>query len=716
VHIVKNVVYEDIETSKTIRSSLSSSTNTFSSSSSSFPLSSISCSSSASSSSANNNREGRNTIETAPDLSTEVFDGAPINFSFNEIRNWTEDFNDERIIGYGSFGKVYSGAVAFTKEVNGQPGMKIAVKKVDTNKYMASLASVSNSYEENSFLLAFKREVKLLKNLAHPNMMRLLGYCLPPTPELMASELCLIYKFAPRGDLKNILKDDCKAVELPWFYRLKILKEVAVVLNYLHNNGAFHRDVKTENILVESDHTAKLSDYGLSKSKSSESSTSDSMVIHSTVGTRYGTNGYKCPHYQNFSFPYNRKCEIFSFGIVVIEVVSGKLQGDIIDGINNSLADEVNSGKGLQEDLRAGEWPAGCVKELLQLGRECVACYRDRLDDMSEVIRIINIIRDKYHPSNSEVSFLEEQLRKEREITERFSLEKDIKKIQDSREKNYVPEVIPDVFCGSCRYKKPVWKGIECSNRINPHFICAGEGGCFNELVISQAEDHGDFVNNNSEVVCLQCSALVPSVRSLFPSFWKETDAAAHDAYIKAVKEVVRRKASADLEKFMVQHRHELKVRAVSGIEDPVLRLKASAGLHREVICESILTLHCPWCNVAWFDFSSCFAVQHKFYDPTTSKSGGCGKYFCGWCMEKCDSDQQCHDHVHDCVQSAAPLRHNVRGEERRFKSVNAVHEKRQKRLILQYLQDNVPNEEERKEVQMLLKVDLEGKDIDLEN
>lgn len=567
------------------------------------------------------------------------------------------------------------------------------MKKVNNQNFVNSLASSH---------LAAQREISILRRYHHDNIIRLIGYCRPTNTSQLSSELCLVYEFAHLGGLNSILEDDCKAKKLPWQYRLNILEGIGKALSYLHTNGVFHRDIKAANVALMSDCTPKLIDYGMANHRRAEGAIPDSMM-YSAVGVRHGTSRYMCPHYSRTSISYDHKCEMFSLGILVFELFSGKLQGYLKDGINNFLENDIDSNEGLTGDLRAGDWPDGCVKDLTQLGRDCVARYdKGRLDNMSEFLRLLNIIRNKYHVSSQLDKFHEEKINNLLAEKEILSIEEDIKSMQDAQEKHYEPEAIPEVFCASCANNVPAWKGIECSNTANPHFICTGTGGCFSDMVTSQSEDHGDFVNNNSQMVCPQCIAFLPKIVSTFciSTVGKQTDEAALIAYISAREEVARRKCLKDVEKLRLQEADELELKEESAIGDPELRMKAGARRHRRHIIERILTLRCPHCDFPWFDFEKCFALRHD--------DNVCGRYFCGWCLEKCKDSQQCDDHVKSCSENPHKGRRDVRGKKNREEEFKDVHDKRKRFLVLQYLRDHVPTETEKEEVKMLLTKDTD--------
>ena len=123
-------------------------------------------------------------------------DGAPVNLPFSLVSTWTDGFKPANEIGKGACGSVFKGLVV----VEGQ-GLRVAVKRVNAEGIVASLSLEGTERGGTAFIQAIKREITVLSAFHHPNIIRLVGYCLPPTQELRASEqkmteLCLMYELA----------------------------------------------------------------------------------------------------------------------------------------------------------------------------------------------------------------------------------------------------------------------------------------------------------------------------------------------------------------------------------------------------------------------------------------------------------------------------------------------------------------------------------------
>ncbi|KAL5581844.1 hypothetical protein UlMin_014286 [Ulmus minor] len=207
----------------------------------------------------------------------------------DSIRAATDDFSEANKLGRGGFGPVYKGKFPGGKE--------IAIKR---------LSSCSGQG-----LKEFKNEVLLIAKLQHRNLVRLLGYCVE------GDEKMLLYEYMPNKSLDLFLFDG--AVLLDWKTKFNIILGIARGLVYLHHDSRLriiHRDLKTSNILLDKDMNPKISDFGLARifeGKQTEASTR--RVV--------GTYGYMSPEYAIEGF-FSIKSDVFSFGVVVLEIISGK--------------------------------------------------------------------------------------------------------------------------------------------------------------------------------------------------------------------------------------------------------------------------------------------------------------------------------------------------------------------------------------------------------
>lgn len=159
-------------------------------------------------------------------------------------------------IGEGGFGTVFKGlAVPPVGAAIGTSAVRLAVKRIDMHPAEEN---------ENVFLQSFRREIRVLSKFQHTNIVRLMGYS-----ERSAERNeppCLVFELLNLGSLSKQLSDNDKAALIPWQTRIDILLQISTAINYLHchedGHPAFHRDIKSANIALSDNYTAKLIDCG----------------------------------------------------------------------------------------------------------------------------------------------------------------------------------------------------------------------------------------------------------------------------------------------------------------------------------------------------------------------------------------------------------------------------------------------------------------------
>ncbi|KAM3683515.1 hypothetical protein ACB098_12G153300 [Castanea mollissima] len=209
-------------------------------------------------------------------------------FTYAEVLKITNNFHT--VIGKGGFGTVYHGQMA--------DGTHVAVKMLS--------ASSSQGPKE------FQTEAELLMTVYHRNLASFVGYCDD------GDNMALIYEYMANGNLKDYLSDT-RSHTLSWEMRLHIAIDAAQGLEYLHHGckpPIIHRDVKSANILLSESLDAKIADFGLSKVFPGDNQSH-------VVTTVMGTTGYLDPEYYN-SQKLNEKSDVFSFGIVLLELITGQ--------------------------------------------------------------------------------------------------------------------------------------------------------------------------------------------------------------------------------------------------------------------------------------------------------------------------------------------------------------------------------------------------------
>ncbi|CAJ1942111.1 unnamed protein product [Sphenostylis stenocarpa] len=211
-------------------------------------------------------------------------------FSYDELKKCTNNFSESNEIGFGGYGKVYKGVLP--------DGKIVAIKRAQQGSMQGGLE--------------FKTEIELLSRVHHKNLVGLVGFCFEQ------GEQMLVYEFIPNGTLRESLSGRSD-IHLDWKRRLRIALGSARGLTYLHelaNPPIIHRDVKSSNILLDENLTAKVADFGLSKL------VSDSEKGHVSTQVK-GTLGYLDPEYY-MTQQLTEKSDVYSFGVVMLELITSR--------------------------------------------------------------------------------------------------------------------------------------------------------------------------------------------------------------------------------------------------------------------------------------------------------------------------------------------------------------------------------------------------------
>ncbi|POO01015.1 Wall-associated receptor kinase [Trema orientale] len=305
-------------------------------------------------------------------------------FTAEELERATNNYDESRVVGEGGYGTVYKGILMDDKVV--------AIKKPKVNAQMQT--------EQ------FINEMIVLMQINHRNVVRLLGCCLETEVPL------LVYEFITNGTLfQHIHNKGTHAPSLSWELRLKIAAETAGALAYLHSETIMpiiHRDVKTMNILLDENHTAKVSDFGTSRLVPLDEIQMTTLV--------QGTLGYLDPEYLQSS-QLTEKSDVYSFGVVLAELLTGKkaLSFDKSDGVSNLAMFFVSSMEDdrllrvIDDEIVSNEH-LEALREVANLTRRCLRIKGEERPTMKEVAMELEGLRTlQKHPWGSKVDLCSEE-------------------------------------------------------------------------------------------------------------------------------------------------------------------------------------------------------------------------------------------------------------------------------------------------------------------
>ena len=240
---------------------------------------------------------------------------------FNALFRATDGFAAARKLGEGAFGEAFLGELS---------GRTFCVKKLSAAVQLASGEVEDEAEAVARIAHSAAREREVLSRFRHKNIIRL--YAVARRDGVH----CLVYELGALGSLAEHLLDDAKAAELTWVRRARGALGLAAALNFMYRSGelpVFHRDVKSANIVLADGFVAKLIDCGTSQFVKEDVAAAGAGTVFaaSTGFAGFGTPGYMCPSFCQTRM-FGEKSELFSFGIVLAELLTGKLQ--MQDGVN----------------------------------------------------------------------------------------------------------------------------------------------------------------------------------------------------------------------------------------------------------------------------------------------------------------------------------------------------------------------------------------------
>ncbi|CAL9152995.1 receptor-like cytoplasmic kinase 176 isoform X2 [Musa acuminata AAA Group] len=330
--------------------------------------------------SASSRRVSASSVPLTPGSEGEILSSSkPKSFTFSELRTATRNFRPDSLLGEGGFGAVFKGWIDEHTFAAAKPGtgLVIAVKKLNPESFQGHREWMT--------------EVNYLTQLSHPNLVKLIGYCLEDEQRL------LVYEFMPRGSLENhLFRRSPYYRPLSWSLRMKIALGAGRGLAFLHSDKAkvIYRDFKTSNVLLDSNYNAKLSDFGLAKDGPSGSK--------SHVSTRVmGTYGYAAPEYLSTGH-LTAKSDVYSFGVVLVELLTGQRAIDknrpseehnLVEWAKPYLASKRRVIRIMDSRLQ-GQYSVAGAQRTAGLALQCLSMQAKRRPSMDQVVIALEQLQD----------------------------------------------------------------------------------------------------------------------------------------------------------------------------------------------------------------------------------------------------------------------------------------------------------------------------------
>lgn len=308
-----------------------------------------------------------------------------LEYTHQELTQATLGWHASKKLGSGSYGAVFKGELP--------DGSEVAIKMID----LGALRAAGQGPET----AGFDDEIKTLSKFRHPNLVTLLGWA------SHQAHRYLVYELLPGGDAFQRLQKSIAPGSTHlflWHERLSVYLDAALGLSHMHNHKpkAFHRDIKSANILLDKHGTAKMADFGLSCTCDKPGGDN----LHKTVKAISGTPGYACPIYAKTG-KVTEGSEVYSFGMVMLELLTSLAPATADPRMPLGIAFPIESHlhpnqAGAQERVlssldRTASWPSGVAKELAALSLRCVIASDDKKRPLFvEIVRTLRKMTEDY--------------------------------------------------------------------------------------------------------------------------------------------------------------------------------------------------------------------------------------------------------------------------------------------------------------------------------
>ncbi|KAK9141016.1 hypothetical protein Scep_010697 [Stephania cephalantha] len=308
-------------------------------------------------------------------------DGGNVAISIQVLRQVTNNFSEENILGRGGFGVVYKGVL--------HDGTRIAVKR------MESTSMGTKGLNE------FQAEIAVLTKVRHRHLVALLGYC------INGHERLLVYEYMPQGTLAQHLFEyrELGITPLTWKQRVSIALDVARGVEYLHSlaqQSFIHRDLKPSNILLGDDMRAKVADFGLVKNAPDGKYSVETRLA--------GTFGYLAPEYAATG-RVTTKVDVYAFGVVLMEMITGRKALDenmpeekshLVTWFRRILISQDKIRSAIDSTLDPDDDTYISICKVAELAGHCTAREPSQRPDMGHAVNVLGPLVEQWKPSNNE--------------------------------------------------------------------------------------------------------------------------------------------------------------------------------------------------------------------------------------------------------------------------------------------------------------------------